>query len=504
MTPDPRVRVETTHGALSGEQRAAHQAFRGIPYAAPPTGERRFTPPAPAEPWSGVREALEFGGSAPQPQSIGVLPVGRQDEDCLYLNVFTPSADASRRPVLVFIHGGAFYLGSAAEATYDGGPLAERGDVVVVTINYRLGALGFLDLGAHGGADWGATPNAGLLDQIAALRWVRENIAAFGGNPKEVTIFGESAGAASVCALLAMPSAQGLFGRAIAQSGHANRAMSPDVAAGVAQRWLKAVGLSRADASALRSLSVDEILKAQNEAAGGEIRAYGPVQDGDTIPVRPFDHVRDGGARDIPLLIGTNRDEINLFVSPKRPAIDEATLLKRAGRLLPRSAESEVAELVATFRASRESRGLPHGNNDIFDAITTASMFRMPAIRLAEVQRAHQPKTFVYEFEWRSPAWRGAMGAAHALELPFVFGTIGKAMERMTGTGPEAEALSERMMDAWLAFARTGDPSCESVGAWPAYEVETRPTMIFDARTRLEQAPFEEERACWARLSGQR
>jgi para-nitrobenzyl esterase len=501
MSVHSKVQVETTHGALSGEQRSAHQAFRGIPYAAPPTGANRFKPPAPADPWSGVREALEFGGSAPQPKSVGVLPVGRQDEDCLYLNVYTPAADGARRPVLFFIHGGAFYLGAASEATYDGGPLAERGDVVVVTINYRLGALGFLYLGAHGGQDWGATPNAGLLDQIAALGWVRDNIAAFGGDPNEITIFGESAGAASVCALLAMPSARGLFKRAIAQSGHANRALPPSVAAEVTQRWLKAVGLSRADASALQSLTVDQILDAQNKAAGGELRAYSPILDGDTIPVRPFEHVRQGGARDIPLLIGTNRDEINLFVSPKRPEIDEKTLLKRAARLLPRSTESEVAELVATFRRSRESRGLPHANNDLFDALTTASMFRMPAIRLAEAQREHQPKTFVYEFEWRSPAWRGAMGACHALELPFVFGTIGKAMERLTGTGAELDELSGKMMDAWLAFARSGDPSCEAVGEWPAYESETRPTMIFDAKTRLEMGPFEEERGSWASMS---
>ncbi|MDD9943100.1 MAG: carboxylesterase/lipase family protein [Myxococcales bacterium] len=495
------VEVATTYGMLAGDELEGLHRFRGIPYAAPPTGERRFAAPVAPESWSGVREALAFGGSAPQPISTGVLPVGRQDEDCLYLNVYTPAADDNKRPVMCFIHGGAFFLGSSSEDTYDGAPLVRRGDVVVVTLNYRLGALGFLDLGSHGGDGWGAQPNAGLLDQVAALRWVRDNIAAFGGDPDNVTIFGESAGAASVCALLAMPSAKGLYKRAIAQSGHANRAHSPESAAQRAEMFLQALGLTRADAAQLRALPVDAILTAQATAQAGDLRAFGPVVDGEVIPELPLTHVLAGGARSIPLLIGTNRDESKLFVDPRRPEIDDATLLRRAARLLPRVPESQVGELVETFRDSRRSHGLPHGNNDMLDALTTASTFRIPAIRLAEVQVAHQPQTFVYEFDWRSPAWRGTLGAAHAIELPFVFGTLGSAMVRLTGTGPEAEALSERMMDAWLAFARTGDPSCGSVGDWPPYEAATRPTMIFDARTRLERAPFEAERARYTSLT---
>lgn len=496
-----RVQVETAAGALLGQQLEGYQVFRGIPYAAPPVGDRRFAAPEPVEPWSGVREALAFGGSAPQPVSPGVLPVGRQDEDCLFLNVYTPGVGAAKRPVMCFIHGGAFFLGSAAEATYDGGPLAQRGDVVVVTLNYRLGALGFLSFAALGGAEWGAATNAGLLDQVAALTWVRDNIAMFGGDPAQVTVFGESAGAASVVSLLGLPAARGLFARAIAQSGHGKLLGSAALAAQTAERWLQATGVGRVEPKALRSLPVDQVLAAQTAVQGADFRLFAPNVDGEMLPYEPLEAIRRGDARGVPLLLGTNRDEITLFTAPNRPAIDEATLLRRIQRSVPRASLSWTAETVSVYQRSRLAHGLPHSPLDLLDALETALRFRMPVLELAEAQASQHTPTFMYEFEWRSPARQGTLGATHALELPFVFGTVGKALLRLTGDGPELRALSHRMMDAWLAFARHGQPGADAEGLWPAYDVKQRSTMVFDLHTRVERAPFEEERACWARLA---
>ena len=256
--------IEITYGKLRGIQRGGHVVFLGVPYAKPPVGELRFRRRSAAA-WSGVRDAVAFGPSAPQdllsvPPFKAVVP---ESEDCLYLNVYTPALDAGRRPVLFWIHGGGFSHGAGTQPWYDGGPLAVRGDVVVVTINYRLGALGYLYLGGQGGAEWGAAANAGQLDQIAALRWVRDNIAAFGGDPAQVTIFGESAGAVAVATLLAMPEAEGLFGKAIAQSGTANRLANAAAASAITARYLQSLGVVDADPGKLRSVSVEALLRAQ-------------------------------------------------------------------------------------------------------------------------------------------------------------------------------------------------------------------------------------------------
>jgi para-nitrobenzyl esterase len=498
------IDIQTSGGVLRGVQRERHQVFLGIPYAAPPVGELRFAAPRPAAAWAGVRDALGFGDVAPQQAARsdvqGVIARGKQSEDCLYLNVYTPAADGGKRPVMFWIHGGGFIVGSGSEAIYDGGPLAIRGDVVVVTINYRLGALGYLYLGGHGGAALGAAANAGQLDQIAALRWVRDNIAAFGGDPQQVTIFGESAGSAAVCALLAMPAARGLFARAIGQSGTANRLGNPDTGTGTAHALLAKLGLSDADAAKLRTLPVQAILDAQAAISPSPL-LFSPIVDGVHLPERPLQAVREGRAHDVPLLIGTNRDESKFYMNPKRPQLDDDGLAQRVRAVLPHKARDAAGQLIETYRASRVKHDLPHTNNDIIDAVETAARFAVPASRLAEAQSVHQPDTYVYLFDWESPAYRGTLGACHALELSFVFGTTGVPnMERLTGSGPEVDRLSAQMMDAWLAFAKTGNPSCESVGAWPRYDQHARQTMIFGRRTQPQAAPFEEERAAWAAL----
>jgi para-nitrobenzyl esterase len=498
------VQVEIGPGRLEGLAFERHQAFLGIPFAKPPIGPRRFCAPERSEPWRGVRSAREFGRSAIQGTHPipGMAASGPRDEDCLYLDVYTPAADGARRPVLFWIHGGGFTMGSGSEPLYDGSRLAVRGDVVVVTIHYRLGALGYLYLGGHGGAAWGATANAGQLDQIAALEWVRENIAAFGGDADDVTIFGESAGSAAVATLLAMPAARGLFRRAILQSGTANRLGNRETGERLAARILAELGLATHDAAAIREVPAEAILKAQLAVAGtlGRELAFAPIIDGATLPESPLDAVRRGVAADIPLIIGSNRDEAKLFnASVARSAIDEPTLVTRVAALLPRAAAEDGARaLVATYRRSREARALPATGLDLLDAIQGDLTFRIGAIRLAEAQRPHQPHTYLYLFTYESPARRGALGACHALELPFVFGTLdAPTQDRFAGTGPIAGRLSENMMAAWLAFARRSDPSHPGIGAWAAYDADRRATMIFGSECGLEYAPFEEERAAW-------
>lgn len=496
-----RVPVETSCGRIEGLQRNGHQAFLGIPFATAPSGARRFCAPLPAQPWTGTRTATEFGdaaiqGTHPVP---GMAASGPRDEDCLFLNVYTPAADNAKRPVLFWIHGGGFMLGSGSEALYNGAPLVQRGDIVVVTIHYRLGAFGYLYLGAHGGDAWGATANAGQLDQIAALTWVRDNITAFGGDPANVTIAGESAGSMAAATLLAMPAARGLFRRAILQSGAANRIGTIDSGATVAAAVLDKLGIAEKNAVKIRDVPAEALLTAQLAVAVSTNMAFAPIVDGHTVPEQPLSAVGNGVARDVELVIGSNRDEMKLFNAgvPREP-IDDATLIKRLTKVLPRRAAPHVGDLVAVYRKSRTDANLPSTNLDLLDAIQGDDMFRIPSIRLAEAQRQHQPHTFMYLFVFESPARRGALGACHALELPFVFGTLdAPTQDKFAGKGADVDRLSGHMMDAWLAFTRRGDPAHDGIGPWQAYDSKERATMLFGRACSLVRAPFDAERAAW-------
>ena len=492
------VDVDTDRGRLRGTAREGHVAFRGVPFAAPPAGDRRFLAPQPVAPWAGVREATTPGNAAPQDPFVPRSFRARQpaSEDCLHLDVYTPAADGGKRPVLFWVHGGGFSHGSGSQPHYDGGPLAERGDVVVVSTNYRLGALGYLYLGGHGGAGWGAAANAGQLDQVAALRWVHDNIAAFGGDPANVTIFGQSAGAVAVHTLLAMPAADGLVAKAIAQSGTAARLGGTAAATAVTDRFLARLGIPPDAPEAVRTAPVDAMLQAQ-----GARGALAPVVDGDTLPRRPVEAVRDGAARTIPLLVGTTRDEHKLYVTDRSP-IDGAELRRQVAGFLPRRAADRVEDVIDTYRRSRRERGLPAADHDIVDAVATASRFGVPADRLCDDQHAHQPRTFRYRFDAESPARGGTLGACHGLEIPFVFGTIGRTGDdRLTGDDEAAHRLSHVMMDAWVAFARHGDPAHDGTGPWPPHDPHRRPTMAFGPDTGVEDAPFAEERLLWDEMT---
>lgn len=490
--------VKTSFGTLDGIEREQHLAFLGVPFAAPPVGELRFRAPQPPAPWDGVRPAREWGKAARQTAHFipGFAASGPQDEDCLYLNVYTPAL-TGRRPVMFWIHGGGFTHGTAAEPLYNGGPLARRGDVVVVSINYRLGAFGYLYL-EELLPGRGLSANCGQLDMIAALEWVRDNIEAFGGDPGNVTIFGESAGAAAVSTLLAMPGAKGLFHRAIMQSG-AGRAHSPEAGARIAQAVIEELGLT-SNPEGILTIEADRLLAAQTAVAariastGGA--GFAPVADGETLLGSQIDAVRAGEAASIPVILGTNRDETKLWAAAvDRDPIDDAKLTGIVAGSFPSASPEQLAQLIATYRESRTANGLPTSNLDILDALQTDSGMRFGALRLAAAQRQHQPDTYLYLFTYPSPARGGTLGACHALELPFVFGTLdAPTQERFAGRGPDVERLSVNMMGAWLAFARSGNPGHEGIGPWPAFDTETFSTMVFDRKSGVEHDPFGEER----------
>jgi para-nitrobenzyl esterase len=488
--------VETTLGKLRGVREDGLDLFRGIPFAAPPVGPLRFRPPQPAEPWAGVRDATRFGLSAPQaPIAIEFLDgmdVGPTSEDCLFLNVATPAADGGKRPVMVWIHGGAFTIGSGSQRMYDVRPLTKRGQVVLVTINYRLGALGFLGIDHEE-----AAPNAGLLDQVAALHWVRENIAAFGGDPANVTIFGESAGGMSVGCLLGMPRAHGLFDKAIPMSGAAHAVNSPSAHARLRADFCRELGVADNDLAALRSKSALEILGAQarcEKTPLGHPQRIGfrPNVDGKAFARRPIDAIRQGLSANVPVLVGATRDEWKLFgmMDPASRKLDAAGL----EAAIEARVAGHGARIVAAYREARPS-ATPV---ELFDAIETDRIFRIPAIRLAEAQSAHQPDTYAYLYTWESPLLGGRLGACHGIDVPFVFGLIGTAgAEKFAGGGAAAERLQEQTTGAWLAFARDGRPAERSLPEWPRFDERRHHTMLLGAESELAHDPFGAERAAW-------
>jgi para-nitrobenzyl esterase len=473
----------------------------------------RFRAPQPPAAWDGVRDATALGASSLQVANEAlnaILPSGEeaQSEDCLYLNIWTPAVDGARRPVMVWIHGGAFTIGSGSSPMYGGQRLAERGDAVIVTINYRLGALGFLCLDDPG--DGGPFTNFGMLDQVAALRWVRDEIAAFGGDPGNITIFGESAGAMSVGALMGSPLAAGLFRRAIPESGAGHNALTLEQARANAAAFAELAGVERPTRAALAKLAPETILAAQGQLEAETMATMGaglppemafqPVIDGHFLAQRPVDAVRGGLSAGVSLLIGTNAEESRLFTAMVPDAAnpsDQALVHAFAARLTSPDDEETGRDAVRVYRQAREARGESATPGDLYVAADTDFMFAIPADRLATAQAAHQPQTFVYRFDWKSPMAGGMLGACHALEIPFVFGSLDiPGINAFAGEGPAAERLSETIMDAWLGFARSGDPSTSAL-PWPAFDATSRRTMVLDATCRIEERPHDIERQCW-------
>jgi para-nitrobenzyl esterase len=502
--------VETTSGKLIGATHRGTHVFRGIPFAAPPVGALRFRPPQPVAPWSGVREALTFGPMAPQlPSALEALagntPLG-QSEDCLTLNVWTPACDGAKRPVMVWIHGGGFTTGTAASPWYSGTNLALQGDVVVVTANYRLGALGFMHLADIGGEAWGSSANCGILDQVAALRWVRDNVAGFGGDPDNVTVFGESAGGCSVVTMLATPAAKGLFHKAIAQSASVAQVRTRDAAGERAALFLDDLGVAAADLDRLADIPLDQILEAQGRLttrrrgrgfSGADMQAFSPSPDGTSLLELPLDAIESGSAADIPVIAGTNRDEIRLFAvwDPSLQNLDRDGAIARLRGALG----DDAARVYDAYAATRVGQSA----SEVTMAIASDETFRLDALRLADAQHALGAPAYTYLFTWQSPALDGRLGACHALEIPFVFDNVHQpGVELLTGTGDDRAPLAKIMNAAWAAFARSGVPDHPGMPAWPVYDPARRPTMVFDNTVEVVEDPLGSDRKAWSQPVG--
>jgi para-nitrobenzyl esterase len=516
------VRIDTPSGRLEGLESRGIRSFKGIPYAAPPVGKLRWRPPGKARAWTGVRPATRFGDSAPQLSPAGrlvktLIGVGSagQGEDCLTLNVWTPGPGGAPRPVLFWIHGGAFVMGSGSTRLYSGSRLALRGDLVVVTINYRLGALGFLNARELAAGHEPLCANLGILDQIAALEWVRDHIEAFGGDPNQVTIFGESAGAMSVGTLLGTPRARGLFHRAILQSGAAHNVSGPERSTEVASVFLRELGLPSADPDRLEKMPLDDILRAQmvtTQRMGlvdGRL-PWQPALDGELLPRSPLAAVADGLASDVPTLVGTNRDEWKLFMIGDRKGhrLDEAGWRRRLDRTLTLDVPDEAQRREVVRRADEayaapgddRSGGTP---GDRWCAFQSDRIFHYPASRLAELQAAAGAPTYAYRFDWAPPLVGGRVGACHGIEIPFVFGTLRAPWIRaVLGSTRAARKLSYRMQDAWIQFARSGRPGHPQLPIWPEYGGD-RSALVLGADCQLERDWLGRQRLFWDSLLGE-
>jgi para-nitrobenzyl esterase len=500
MSIEREIVAETITGKIEGSFEKGLYVFKGVPYAAPPVGELRWHSPQPCQPWKGIQQAKIFGPIAPQnlragPPLIPMREIEPQSENCLFLNIWTPGLDNARRPVMLWIHGGAFSIGSGSQEMYRGGPLVSRGNVVLVTINYRLGVLGFLNLNEVTRGGIPSTGNEGLLDQIAALEWVRDNIAVFGGDPNNVTIFGESAGGMSIGCLMNMPKARGLFHKAILESavGEMARALEPSV--GIAGEFLKIINLSADNIRGLQDLPVEKLLLAQQELAirtGQGIAPVIPVAEGKVLPMMPLDSFAAGLAAEVPTLAGSNLEEEKLFaaMNPVPRKMDEAELIKNLQRLVP---AGDAPAVIEAYRGARLKRGEPVAPVDIWSAVNTDLMFRKVALRVVESQCKRGLDAYNYLFTWKSPALGGSLGACHVLEIPFVFGNLDAGF---CGAGAPADKLSVQMQDAWAAFARTGDPGTESLGEWPPY-CSQKQTMVFGKDSHVQKSVYEEERHIW-------
>ncbi|MFJ9931197.1 carboxylesterase/lipase family protein [Streptomyces misionensis] len=497
MNHHPEPVVTTAQGAVRGlRQEDGTAAFLNIPYAAPPLGAGRFAPPEPHEPWDGVRDATVPGPNAPQSErklgSIDMAPYfgpgWSRGEDYLTVNVWTPAVAQSDLPVMVFVHGGGFVAGSTRSAMYDGSAFARDG-VVLVTLNYRLGIAGFLDLP-------GAPANRGLLDVVAALRWVRENIAGFGGDPENVTLFGQSAGATVVGGVLATAEAAGLFRRAIVQSGSGLGAFSTEQAARVTAAAAEVLSVEP-HVDAFAEISDERLVEAASKLAGIDLQTA--THSDPLIGLSPFSLVLDtqpaeavaaGLAADVDLLIGTNTEEGNLYLVPvgRFATSTAADVDDAAARSHP-----DPARLVETYRTSRPEASFA----ELRSAIMADALFGAGTRALAGAHAAH-PKsvTYAYEFAWRSQALDGELGATHAVELPFVFDLADRpelnGPAALLGPDKPPADLADRMHETWIRFAATGDPG------WDPYDTDRRATMHIDAEWTQVDDPRSQERQAWS------
>jgi para-nitrobenzyl esterase len=481
--------ANTTSGKIRGVvQENKVNAFRGIPYGAPTGGANRFMPPVKPEPWTGIKETVEWGPEAPQgphteiPEVTATIPKVAISEDCLHLNVWTNGLDARKRPVMVWLHGGGFTSGSGSYSMYDGANMARKHDVVNVTVNHRLNSFGFLYLADLGGPKYAQASNAGILDVVAALEWVRDNIANFGGDPNNVTIFGQSGGAGKVSTLLAMPSAKGLFHRAIIQSGSNVKGVARADATKTAQLLMNNLGVKTVDE--LQAVPMQQLVNATLSTRGLRL---GPVVDGKTLPGDPFDPTAPALSAEIPLLIGSVEFEVNFFPNTKLDPIDDAEL-HAAVKQSTRASDADVDKLIGIYR-----KGRPNATQVDLSQIIASDGFRTPVITEGERKSAQTAPVYMYYFTWKTPVRDGKLKAFHTLEIPFTLENVDEA-KSMTGTGADRYPLQAKMSSAWAAFARTGNPNHKGLPKWPAFKTDERATMIFDNQCKVVNDPHGEER----------
>jgi para-nitrobenzyl esterase len=496
--------VATKSGKVVGLAASGVCTFKGIHYGANPEGAMRFMPPVPPMPWSETAEALNYGDLAPQNLSgasgsdirvaMGdIFGPGKVSENCLVLNVWTPNLTRGTRPVMVWLHGGGYTGGSDGAPTYDGTNLARKRNVVVVGINHRLNVFGYLYLGKIGGAKYADSGNAGMLDCVLALEWVRDNIAHFGGDPNNVTIFGESGGGGKVSVLMAMPPAKGLFHKAIVESGSTLRVSTPDEADAAARKYLAQLKIATDRVDDLKKVPMEDMLAAMRALTGPNSIRLGPVVDGRSLPRQPFDPDAPAQSANIPMLIGTNGTETTALLGIADASLfslNEADMRAKLRSYLHVSDDAQIDSLVAVYKKRRPD-ATP---SDIYFAVTTDRMMRMNAVTQAERKAAEQAApAYMYIFDWRSPVLGGKLRSPHGIELAFVFDNTDKTTG-MNGTGSDLAPLAEKVSAAWAAFARTGNPNAPGLPHWPAYDAATRATMIFGDECKVVNDPGKDER----------
>ena len=503
------VVAETAFGKIRGVDNNGIRIFKGIPYGANTAGANRFMPPAEPGDWSGVRDALAYGHSAPQgdpdalPPPPGALTISGENlpaegEDCLVLNVWTPAVgpaayNGHKRPVMFWCHGGGFATGSGSSPDNDGTNLARRGDVVVVTINHRLNVLGFANLSEFS-KDFAASGDAGMLDIVQALKWVRANISEFGGDPNTVTIFGQSGGGRKVETLLAMPSAKGLFHRAIVESGAAVKVVDRDVAVRNAEQLLAKLGVDRKNVRALQKLPVEKIMAAyfavlkENPDVDPSFGGFSPTVDGKILPQHPFYPKASPVSADVPVMIGCTRTEMTLFSLNDTTAfsLKDADMRKRVGDVLGDRAPAMV-DLYQKLNPGASP-------SDIYFLIASDCRYGAPTMIAAQRRAAlGKAPVYLYYFTWETPVQGGRLKSPHTMEIPFAFDNV-KISERMTGGGADAMALADKVSDAWIAFARTGDPNTPKLPHWPTYDAKDRATMVINNVSKVVNDPLREQR----------
>ena len=501
----------TQRGALRGQIEEGIHVFRGVPFAQPPVGDLRWHRPQPPHSWDGVRDAQEFGPISVQPPRPAAGPFAgimghsqeRMSEDCLYLNIWTPGLDDRRRPVMVWIHGGGLSSGSGSSPAYDGGPLASRGDVVIVTINYRLGALGYLPDPVLADTDE-TEGNYGFHDMLAALEWVRDEISAFGGDSSNVTMFGESAGGIAVGILLASPLAEGLFQHAIIQSGAADRLHSRESVAEMLPFYYRELRLDQPSDDELRRLPVEDVLSAQSalaaadpaiNPAAGLHGIFNAVIEDEFLDAMPIDTVREGRSSEVDLLAGTMRNEFTLLSTMS--GLTDLNEEQALELMVPLVGGSERAgECYETYRTLRVQRGEMTDPLAIYNAVMTDRQYRGSTRRLLDARESATGGTYSYLVEQQSPMFEGRLGAPHALDVPLIWGTT-SLMRDFVGDDPQVDQLSGFMMDAWINFARTGNPTTNALPGWPQYRADRPYSMVFGPDVRTVTADREEELALW-------